>query len=276
MQLHLPPPNISTNIPSSLLILLFKANHLGYVLVSIPFPFLEDNSRQILPFLSSSIFLSGFITTSFLVALKHVVISPIKNKYIWKYTFLSTLPAPQATLSFLCPHLQSSLQKRNGYSLSPHPPSVFLSHSRQTFIPTMPPKCLLSDFSFTLLSWVVRFSFSLYLTEFDAVDHSILPSILDFLESPSLHLPHNPTGQFFSDFLIFFLPYPAPVAQTVKNPPAMRETWVWPLGWKDPLEEGILAWWIPMDRGAWRAAVHGVTKSQTRLSDKAHTPTPIS
>ena len=23
----------------------------------------------------------------------------------------------------------------------------------------------------------------------------------------------------------------------------------------------------PMDRGAWRAAVHGVTKSQTRLSD---------
>ena len=29
----------------------------------------------------------------------------------------------------------------------------------------------------------------------------------------------------------------------------------------------ILAWKIPMDRGAWRAAVHGVTKSQTRLSD---------
>ena len=28
----------------------------------------------------------------------------------------------------------------------------------------------------------------------------------------------------------------------------------------------ILAWRIPMDRGAWRAAVHGVTKSQTRLS----------
>ena len=27
------------------------------------------------------------------------------------------------------------------------------------------------------------------------------------------------------------------VAQTVKNPPAMRETWVRSLGWKDPLEE---------------------------------------
>ena len=41
------------------------------------------------------------------------------------------------------------------------------------------------------------------------------------------------------------------VAQMVKNPPAMRETWVWSLCWEDPLEEGIvihcdiLAWRIP-------------------------------
>jgi len=41
------------------------------------------------------------------------------------------------------------------------------------------------------------------------------------------------------------------------------------LGWEDPLEEGmatyssILAWRIPMDRGAWWATVHGVTKSWT-------------
>ena len=41
------------------------------------------------------------------------------------------------------------------------------------------------------------------------------------------------------------------VAQTVKNLPAMRETWVQSLGWEDPLEEGmaihssILAWRIP-------------------------------
>ena len=41
------------------------------------------------------------------------------------------------------------------------------------------------------------------------------------------------------------------VAHMVKNPPAMRESWVWPLGWEDPLEEGtathssILAWRIP-------------------------------
>ena len=38
------------------------------------------------------------------------------------------------------------------------------------------------------------------------------------------------------------------VVQTVKNPPAMWETWVQSLGWEDPLEKGtathfsILAW----------------------------------
>ena len=59
----------------------------------------------------------------------------------------------------------------------------------------------------------------------------------------------------------------------VKNLPAMQETWVQPLGWEDALEEGmathssILAWRIPMDRGAWWATVHGVTESWTRLSD---------
>ena len=43
----------------------------------------------------------------------------------------------------------------------------------------------------------------------------------------------------------------------VTNPPAMQETWVQSLGWEDPLEEGkamyssILAWRIPMGRGAW-------------------------
>ena len=43
----------------------------------------------------------------------------------------------------------------------------------------------------------------------------------------------------------------SPVAQLIKNPPAMRETWVRSLGWEDPLEKGkathssILAWRIP-------------------------------
>ena len=36
----------------------------------------------------------------------------------------------------------------------------------------------------------------------------------------------------------------------------------------------ILAWIIPMDRGAWLATVHGVTKSQTRLTDEAQNTQP--
>ena len=60
------------------------------------------------------------------------------------------------------------------------------------------------------------------------------------------------------------------VAQLVKNPPAMWETWVRSLSWEDPLEKGtathssILAWRIP-----WTIyyIVHGVTKSWTWLSD---------
>ena len=58
------------------------------------------------------------------------------------------------------------------------------------------------------------------------------------------------------------------VTQTVKNLPAIRF-----LGWEDPLEESmathssILAWRIPVDRGAWWATIPGVAKALTRLSN---------
>ena len=55
----------------------------------------------------------------------------------------------------------------------------------------------------------------------------------------------------------------------VKNSPAMQATWVQSLGWEDspgegngnPLQYSCLD--NSMDRGAWRATVHGVAKSQT-------------
>ena len=63
------------------------------------------------------------------------------------------------------------------------------------------------------------------------------------------------------------------VVQMVKRLPAMQETQDRSLGQEDPLEvdmathSSILPWRIPIDRGAWQVTVHGVAKSQTRLSD---------
>ena len=65
--------------------------------------------------------------------------------------------------------------------------------------------------------------------------------------SASSSLLYTPKGGLC---IFYYLPYywwGFPVAQTVKNLPAMQETW----GWKDPLEKGmathssILAWRIP-------------------------------
>ena len=61
------------------------------------------------------------------------------------------------------------------------------------------------------------------------------------------------------------------MAQTVKNLPAMQKTRVRSLDQEDPLEKGIgkpLQYSClenPMDSGARRATVHGITKNQTQL-----------
>ena len=76
-----------------------------------------------------------------------------------------------------------------------------------------------------------------------------------------------PSIYFFCAFL---------VAQVVKNPPAMWETWVRALGLEDPLEESMathpsaLAWRIPTARiplgilQAWPTTVRGVAESNKR------------
>ena len=62
------------------------------------------------------------------------------------------------------------------------------------------------------------------------------------------------------------------VAQTVRNPPAMQETWAYPWIGKIPLEKGmathssILAWIIQQTEETGGLQSMGVAKSQTRLS----------
>ena len=63
------------------------------------------------------------------------------------------------------------------------------------------------------------------------------------------------------------------MAQMVKNLPTTQTP---SLGWKDPLEKEWLHTSVylpefPMERGAWWARVHGVTKCWTRLSTHLHT-----
>ena len=61
------------------------------------------------------------------------------------------------------------------------------------------------------------------------------------------------------------------VAQMVKNMPAVQETWVRSLSWKDPPEKRMALQCSclenSMDRRAWQATVHGIAKSWTWLSD---------
>ena len=60
-------------------------------------------------------------------------------------------------------------------------------------------------------------------------------------------------GRSAGEGIVYLLQYSwaSLVARLVKNPPAMWETWVWSLGWEDPLEKGqtthssIVAWRIP-------------------------------
>ena len=70
------------------------------------------------------------------------------------------------------------------------------------------------------------------------------------------------------------------VAQSVTNLPAVQETRVRSLAWEDPLEEGmathssILAWRIPMDRGAWQATVSPLCHKESDTTERlTHTHT---
>ena len=51
------------------------------------------------------------------------------------------------------------------------------------------------------------------------------------------------------------------MAQLVKNSPAVQDTWVLSVGWKDPLEKGKAT------ENSMDCIVHGVAKSQTGLNE---------
>ena len=69
------------------------------------------------------------------------------------------------------------------------------------------------------------------------------------------------------------------MAQLVKNLPTVQETWVWSLGWEDPLEKGtathssILAWRIPWTMGSQDWATFTFTfMIQKEIVKRLHSP----
>ena len=102
----------------------------------------------------------------------------------------------------------------------------------------------MSQFLFLLISWKAPKSFILTSAPHDYQEPSAKKKkkkVLDRVPSSpkSLIYQASPTS------------WASQVAQTVKNLPSMRETWVWSLGWEDLLQKGmathtsILAWRIP-------------------------------
>ena len=94
---------------------------------------------------------------------------------------------------------------------------------------------------------------------------------------PSLHFPFHlsPSSSTLSGRLnvcslgrASLLPWASLVAQLVKNPPAMQETWIRSLGWEDPpgVGKGYPLQYSGLENSM-DCIVHGVAKSWTRLSD---------
>ena len=89
-----------------------------------------------------------------------------------------------------------------------------------------------------------------------------------FLHSSGIYLPFTPTIHSHDPTLNLFIT--RNYSTISKHEPTCNVgDLVRSLGWEDPLEKGmathssILAWRIPMDRGAWWATVHGVAKNRT-------------
>ena len=78
-------------------------------------------------------------------------------------------------------------------------------------------------------------------------------------------------GEFFFFFCVCLVFRASLVTQTVKNPPAVQETWVPSLVWNDPLEEGTATHSYsclenPNGQRSLEAIIHGI-KNRHKLSN---------
>ena len=122
--------------------------------------------------------------------------------------------------------------------------------TREVFIPVYFLENQIRAFSKSC-AWI----FPLYLLRMNyCINHtqSLEEKVCNFLQQSFSYGDHIPLRIVKCTWKSWPLKFEASlVAQMVKNPPAVWETWVWSLGWGDPLEKGmathssILAWRIP-------------------------------
>ena len=104
------------------------------------------------------------------------------------------------------------------------------------------------------LYWEINLSMSffvnIWLVEMNFIV-SKMTNLYSFLSGISIYVATIKELRIIEDHRHTILPYTGfPCSQSVKNLPAVQETWVWSLGWEDPLEKemathsSILAWKI--------------------------------
>ena len=98
-----------------------------------------------------------------------------------------------------------------------------------------------------IFSWMLSILLVFHTVIFTKIIISPTYNGLNYLWSVDLSSPSS-IYQILETYVLRRAPL---VAQLVKNPPAIQETWVWSLGWEDPLEKGkathssVLAWRSP-------------------------------
>ena len=108
-------------------------------------------------------------------------------------------------------------------------------------------KCI-SQPLFTCIPGVLYFLWKIHFNK------SIHAHLFDYMIYVESHKSYTKEKELMFHIYAYIHTWVSLVAQSVKNLPAMQVTWVWSLGWEDPLEEGMathsssLAWKIPTDR----------------------------
>ena len=136
--------------------------------------------------------------------------------------------------------MQNQFNSWGWYIITSHA-CTHLSSMLTTCVPSNVPSCL-SVLSHTSTPWQLLYGLECHHPEKPSVFFFLLPpcSVGFFISIVPIILCN---GMIYSNllvlhFIMYFTHGASLMAQMVKNLPAMWETWVWSLGWDDPMKKG--------------------------------------